>query len=63
MCFFETLHDPEQMPGQSNRRLGGGIAYPYVEGLRIDEAMNPLSLMSAVYMVKRYHHKMVRQFA
>ena len=44
--LFETLHDPEQMPGQSNRRLGGGIAYPYVEGLRIDEAMNPLSLMS-----------------
>ena len=44
--LFETLYDPEQMPGQSNRRLGGGIAYPYVEGLRIDEAMNPLTLMS-----------------
>ena len=44
--LFETLYDPEQMPGQSNRRLGGGIRYPYVEGLRIDEAMNPLSLMS-----------------
>lgn len=43
---FETLHDKEQMPGQANRRLGGGIAYPYVEGLRIDEAMNPLTLMS-----------------
>jgi len=43
---FETLHDPEQMPGQADRRLGGGIAYPYVEGLRIDEAMNPLTLMS-----------------
>ncbi|NQZ24890.1 MAG: protein-methionine-sulfoxide reductase catalytic subunit MsrP [Colwellia sp.] len=44
--FFETLHDPIQMPGQANRRLGGGIAYPYVEGLRIDEAMNPLTLLS-----------------
>jgi len=44
--LFETLHDPEQMPGQADRRLGGGIAYPYVEGLRIDEAMNPLTLMS-----------------
>jgi len=44
--LFETLHDPEQMPGQANRRLGGGIAYPYVEGLRLDEAMNPLTLMS-----------------
>lgn len=44
--LFETLHDPKQMPGQSDRRLGGGITYPYVEGLRIDEAMNPLSLLS-----------------
>ncbi|PKI17003.1 protein-methionine-sulfoxide reductase catalytic subunit MsrP [Colwellia sp. 12G3] len=43
---FETLHDPKQMPGQDDRRLGGGIAYPYVEALRIDEAMNPLTLMS-----------------
>ena len=44
--LFETLHDPKQMPGQSDRRLGGGIDYPYVEGLRIDEAMNPLTLLS-----------------
>ncbi len=44
--LFETLHDPEQMPGQRDRRLGGGINYPYVEGLRLDEAMNPLTLMS-----------------
>lgn len=43
---FETLHDPEQMPGQRSRRVGGGIDYPYVEGLRLDEAMNPLTLMS-----------------
>lgn len=43
---FETLYDPEQMPGQKNKRLGGGIHYPYVEGLRLDEAMNPLTLMS-----------------
>jgi len=43
---FETLYDPKQMPGQRNRRLGGGIDYPYLEGLRIDEAMNPLALMS-----------------
>ena len=43
---FETLYDPKQMPGQKSRRLGGGIKYPYVEGLRIDEAMNPLTLMS-----------------
>ena len=43
---FETLYDPEQMPGQASRRIGGGIDYPYVEGLRIDEAMNPLTLLS-----------------
>lgn len=43
---FETLYDPDQMPGQSSRRIGGGIDYPYVEGLRIDEAMNPLTLLS-----------------
>ena len=44
--LFETLYDPKQMPGQNNRRLGGGIEYPYLEGLRLDEALNPLTLMS-----------------
>ncbi|PSW16900.1 protein-methionine-sulfoxide reductase catalytic subunit MsrP [Photobacterium sanctipauli] len=43
---FETLYDPKQMPGQASRRLGGGIDYPYVEGLRLDEAMHPLTLLS-----------------
>ena len=43
---FETLYDPEQMPGQRSRFTGGGIDYPYVEGLRLDEAMHPLTLMS-----------------
>ncbi|WP_158968834.1 protein-methionine-sulfoxide reductase catalytic subunit MsrP [Paraglaciecola sp. L3A3] len=43
---FETLHDPKQMPGQKSRFTGGGIDYPYVEGLRLDEAMHPLTLMS-----------------
>lgn len=43
---FETLFDPEQMPGQKSRRVGGGISYPYVEGLRIDEAMHPLTMLS-----------------
>ncbi|TAA45102.1 protein-methionine-sulfoxide reductase catalytic subunit MsrP [Corallincola spongiicola] len=43
---FETLVDPEQMPGQRNAWQGGGIDYPYVEGLRIDEAMHPLTLMA-----------------
>ena len=39
---FETLHDPQQMPGQKSRRYD----WPYVEGLRIDEAMHPLTLMA-----------------
>ncbi|WP_421206370.1 protein-methionine-sulfoxide reductase catalytic subunit MsrP [Aeromonas sp. 601027] len=42
---FETLFDPKQLPGQASR-LGGGIEYPYVEGLRIDEAMHPLSFLA-----------------
>ncbi|MEC5319991.1 protein-methionine-sulfoxide reductase catalytic subunit MsrP [Brenneria populi subsp. brevivirga] len=43
---FQTLYDPEQMPGQKNAFQGGGLDYPYVEGLRLDEAMNPLSLLA-----------------
>lgn len=43
---FETVYDPEQMRGQRSRFLGGGVDYPYVEGLRIDEAMHPLTLMT-----------------
>ena len=39
---FETLYDPEQMPGQSSR----WYQWPYVEGLRIDEAMNDLTLLA-----------------
>ncbi len=41
---FTTLHDPEQMPGQ--KASFGSLDWPYVEGLRIDEAMNPLTLMA-----------------
>ncbi|WJG07706.1 protein-methionine-sulfoxide reductase catalytic subunit MsrP [Aliiglaciecola sp. LCG003] len=43
---FETLYDPKQMPGQKSRFVGGGVDYPYVEGLRLDEALHPLTLMS-----------------
>ena len=41
---FETLHDPEQMPAQGSRFAA--IRYPYVEGLRIDEAMNELAFLA-----------------
>lgn len=43
---FHTLYDPEQMPGQKNRLFGGGIDYPYVEALRLDEALNSLTLLA-----------------
>jgi sulfoxide reductase catalytic subunit YedY len=39
---FTTLLDPEQMPGQHRNVLD----WPYTEGLRMDEAMNPLTLLS-----------------
>ena len=39
---FTTLLDPKQMPGQRGRILD----WPYVEGLRMDEAMHPLTLMA-----------------
>jgi sulfoxide reductase catalytic subunit YedY len=39
---FVTLNDPAQMPGQRSRVLD----WPYVEGLRLDEAMHPLTLMA-----------------
>ncbi|MEG3755369.1 protein-methionine-sulfoxide reductase catalytic subunit MsrP [Psychromonas arctica] len=43
---FETVYDPEQMRGQKSRFVGSSINFPYVEGLTIAEAMNPLVLMS-----------------
>lgn len=41
---FTTLEDPEQMPGQKS--YFSSIDWPYVEGLRIDEAMHPLTLLA-----------------
>ncbi len=40
---FTTLHDPDQMPGQ--RAIFGSLDWPYVEGLRMDEAMHPLAIL------------------
>jgi sulfoxide reductase catalytic subunit YedY len=39
---FTSLFDPQQMPGQRRRLLD----WPYVEGLRIDEAVHPLTLLA-----------------
>jgi sulfoxide reductase catalytic subunit YedY len=39
---FTTLFDPEQLPNQNSRVL----RWPYVEGLRLDEATHPLAFMA-----------------
>jgi len=39
---FETLLDPQQMPGQRD----GFFKWPYAEGLRLDEAMHPLTILA-----------------
>jgi len=40
--IFKTLYAPEQLPGQRSRTL----EWPYQEGLRIDEAMHPLTILA-----------------
>ncbi len=39
---FQTLLDPKRMPNQNT----GILDWPYVEGLRLDEAMHPLTIMA-----------------
>ena len=39
---FKTLHDPQRMPGQKRNIL----QWPYREGLRMDEAMNDLTILA-----------------
>ena len=39
---FETLYRPEEMPGQA----GPTLDWPYREGLRLDEAMHPLTILA-----------------
>lgn len=39
---FQTLFDPKRLPNQST----GVLEWPYVEGLRIDEALHPLTILA-----------------
>ena len=39
---FETLYDPVQLPGQND----GWYSWPYVEGLRLDEASHDLTILA-----------------
>ncbi|MBI1220736.1 MAG: protein-methionine-sulfoxide reductase catalytic subunit MsrP [Rhodobacteraceae bacterium] len=40
---FETVMRPEEMPGQRSNNV---LVWPYVEGLRLDEAMHPLTILA-----------------
>ncbi len=43
---FQTKNDPRMFPEQNKKGFLANIPFPYVEGLRIDEAMHPLTLLS-----------------
>src|SRR5205823_2162558 len=43
---FQTLYDPKRMPNQNTSVLD----WPYVEGLRLDEAMHPLTILAARFL-------------
>jgi len=44
---FTTLLDPEQFPGQRQSLFNfSSLEWPYVEGLRLDEALHPLTLLT-----------------
>jgi sulfoxide reductase catalytic subunit YedY len=46
---FESLADPKQMPNL----YGAGLDFPYTEGLRLDEAMHPLTILATGLYGKR----------
>ena len=50
---FETIYRPEEMPGQKRNVL----PWPYLEGLRMDEAMHPLTILST----GMYGHNLLNQ--
>ncbi|WP_024329761.1 protein-methionine-sulfoxide reductase catalytic subunit MsrP [Thioalkalivibrio sp. ALR17-21] len=50
---FESIHDPDNLPGQRRSVL----EWPYVEGLRMDEARHPLTIVS----VGMYDHVLPNQ--
>jgi methionine sulfoxide reductase catalytic subunit len=43
---FTTLLSPEMFPGQKRGLFGFALDWPYTEGLRLDEAQHPLTLMT-----------------
>ena len=55
---FTTLFDPQRMPNQRRSVL----PWPYVEGLRLDEAMHPLTILAPGCTAKRCRLRMARRF-
>ena len=51
---FTSVYDPDHMPNQKDKAM---LEWPYVEGLRIDEAMHPLTLLAT----GMYGEKMPKQ--
>src|SRR3974377_1492290 len=51
---FETLKRPSEMPGQ--RGFFQPLDWPYVEGLRLDEAVNPLTILAGGSLAHGWHH-------
>ena len=43
---FETVYRPEEMPGQKRKTVSFYVPWPYTEGLRLDEALHPLTILS-----------------
>ena len=43
---FETVYRPDEMPGQKRKIISFYVPWPYTEGLRLDEGLHPLSILS-----------------
>ena len=43
---FQSILDPENLPGQRRKGFFSTLDWPYREGLRLDEAMNPLAIFA-----------------
>ena len=43
---FESIMDPDNLPGQRKRGFFSTLDWPYKEGLRLDEAMHPLTIFA-----------------
>jgi len=54
---FETVYRPEEMPGQKRKTISFYVPWPYTEGLRLDEGLHPLTILS----IGLYGHDLLNQ--